>query len=116
MSKLKELIQNLCPDGVEYKKLGELLDYEQPTKYIVKRQNIANKKSNRYKKGSEKTQSQVGSGRGIRTHDTRIMIPPLYRLSYPAIKILVSFNIYIHYCQDLFLIQNKFSTIKINLR
>lgn len=35
MSKLKELIQNLCPDGVEYKKLGELLDYEQPTKYIV---------------------------------------------------------------------------------
>lgn len=36
MSKLKELIQNLCPDGVEYKKLGELLDYEQPTKYIVK--------------------------------------------------------------------------------
>lgn len=35
MSKLKELIQNLCQDGVEYKKLGELLDYEQPTKYIV---------------------------------------------------------------------------------
>ena len=36
MSKLQELIRELCPDGVEYKKLGELLDYEQPTKYIVK--------------------------------------------------------------------------------
>ena len=35
MSKLQKLIQKLCPDGVEYKKLGELLDYEQPTKYIV---------------------------------------------------------------------------------
>lgn len=35
MSNLKELIQQLCPDGVEYKKLGEVLDYEQPTKYIV---------------------------------------------------------------------------------
>ena len=36
MSKLQELIQRLCPDGVEYKKLGEVLEYEQPTKYIVK--------------------------------------------------------------------------------
>lgn len=36
MSKLQELIRELCPDGVEYKKLGELLDYVQPTKYIVK--------------------------------------------------------------------------------
>lgn len=35
MSELQELIQKLCPNGVEYKKLGELLDYEQPTKYIV---------------------------------------------------------------------------------
>lgn len=35
MSKLKELIQKLCPNGVEYRKLGDLLDYEQPTKYIV---------------------------------------------------------------------------------
>lgn len=33
-----------------------------------------------------------GSEGGIRTHDTRIMIPPLYRLSYPAIKILVFNN------------------------
>lgn len=36
MSRLQELIQKLCPDGVEYKKLGEILDYEQPQKYIVK--------------------------------------------------------------------------------
>jgi type I restriction enzyme S subunit len=35
MSEIKKLIERLCPDGVEYKKLGELLDYEQPTKYIV---------------------------------------------------------------------------------
>ena len=36
MSRLSELIAELCPDGVEYKELGELLDYEQPSKYIVK--------------------------------------------------------------------------------
>lgn len=40
-----------------------------------------------------------GSERGIRTHDTRIMIPLLYRLSYPAIKILVFNNIYDCLCQ-----------------
>ncbi|SHL27906.1 hypothetical protein SAMN05720469_1569, partial [Fibrobacter intestinalis] len=26
MSKLQELIQELCPDGVEYKKLGEVCE------------------------------------------------------------------------------------------
>lgn len=36
MSKLDELIEKLCPNGVEYKKLEECLNYEQPTKYIVK--------------------------------------------------------------------------------
>ena len=35
MSRLGELIKELCPDGVEYKKLDELITYEQPTKYIV---------------------------------------------------------------------------------
>lgn len=35
MSKIDDLIMQLCPDGVEYIELGELLDYEQPTKYIV---------------------------------------------------------------------------------
>ena len=36
MSRLEELIQELCPDGVEYKKIGTVIDYEQPSKYIVK--------------------------------------------------------------------------------
>lgn len=36
MSKLNELITQLCPNGVYYKKLEDCLDYEQPTKYIVK--------------------------------------------------------------------------------
>jgi type I restriction enzyme, S subunit len=35
MSKLEKLIAELCPDGVEYQCLDEVLDYEQPTKYIV---------------------------------------------------------------------------------
>lgn len=36
MSKLQELINQLCPNGVPFKPLGELLSYEQPSKYIVK--------------------------------------------------------------------------------
>ena len=36
MSKLEELIKELCPDGVEYMKMGDLVNYEQPSKYIVK--------------------------------------------------------------------------------
>lgn len=35
MSKLEELIARLCPDGVEYKAIGEMVDYEQPSRYIV---------------------------------------------------------------------------------
>ena len=35
MSKLDELIQELCPDGVEYIAIGDVVQYEQPTKYIV---------------------------------------------------------------------------------
>lgn len=35
MNKLNELIQKLCPDGLEYIKIGEVVDYEQPSKYIV---------------------------------------------------------------------------------
>ncbi len=35
MSKLNELIQRYCPNGVEYKSVGSCLDYEQPTKYLV---------------------------------------------------------------------------------
>lgn len=33
---IEQLIQNLCPNGVEYKTLGELLDYEQPGPYIIR--------------------------------------------------------------------------------
>ena len=36
MSKLEELIKELCPNGVGAKKLADILDYEQPTQYIVK--------------------------------------------------------------------------------
>ena len=36
MSKIEALIQKLCPDGVDSVRLGEVCDYEQPTKYIVK--------------------------------------------------------------------------------
>lgn len=36
MSKLEDLIAELCPNGVEYKKISDVADYEQPTKYIVK--------------------------------------------------------------------------------
>ena len=35
MSKLDELIREYCSNGVEHFKIGELADYEQPTKYIV---------------------------------------------------------------------------------
>lgn len=35
-SKLDELIQQYCPEGVEYKKVGDIADYEQPSKYLVK--------------------------------------------------------------------------------
>ena len=39
MSKLNDLIKELCPDGVEYDCLNSVLEYEQPTKYIVSETN-----------------------------------------------------------------------------
>ena len=39
MSRLDELIQELCPDGVAYRKVGDIADYEQPSKYLVKSTN-----------------------------------------------------------------------------
>ena len=36
MSKLEDLLNKLCSDGVEFIKLDNCLSYEQPTKYIVK--------------------------------------------------------------------------------
>lgn len=35
MTKLEELVKELCPNGVEFQKIGEVVDYEQPNKYIV---------------------------------------------------------------------------------
>jgi len=39
MSRIDELIAELCPDGVEHRALGELLMYEQPGKYLVESTN-----------------------------------------------------------------------------
>lgn len=36
MSRLEEMIREFCPEGVEYKKIEEVANYEQPSKYIVK--------------------------------------------------------------------------------
>ena len=36
MSRLDELIKEYCPNGVEFCKIGEVMNYEQPSKYIVK--------------------------------------------------------------------------------
>ena len=35
VNKIEKLIDELCPKGVEVRALGEVLGYEQPTKYIV---------------------------------------------------------------------------------
>ena len=35
MNKIEQLIEEFCPQGVEFRALGEVLNYEQPTKYIV---------------------------------------------------------------------------------
>ena len=35
MSKLDELIKQYCPAGVGFVKIGKVVDYEQPSKYIV---------------------------------------------------------------------------------
>lgn len=35
MNRIERLIEKYCPEGVEFKKVGELLNYEQPSKYIV---------------------------------------------------------------------------------
>lgn len=36
MGRLEDLIQKYCPNGIEYKKIKEITNYEQPTKYLVK--------------------------------------------------------------------------------
>lgn len=42
MSKIKKLINELCPNGVEYKELFECIDYVQPQKYIVNNTDYSN--------------------------------------------------------------------------
>lgn len=39
MSRLSELLNAMCPEGVPYRKIGDVIDYEQPSKYIVKSTN-----------------------------------------------------------------------------
>lgn len=39
MTRLDELIAELCPDGVEYRRVGDIADYEQPSKYLVRSTN-----------------------------------------------------------------------------
>ena len=39
MSRIDELIAKLCPDGVEYRALSDLISYEQPGKYLVESTN-----------------------------------------------------------------------------
>ncbi|GAA7590566.1 hypothetical protein JP0030_09640 [Helicobacter pylori] len=35
MHKIEHLLQTLAPKGVEFRKLGEVLEYDQPNKYCV---------------------------------------------------------------------------------
>ena len=41
MNKIEEMVRVLCPDGVPYLPLGEILGYEQPGKYIVRSTNYS---------------------------------------------------------------------------
>ncbi len=42
MSHLSELMEEHCPTGVEtFEKIGDFLEYEQPTKYLVKDTNYS---------------------------------------------------------------------------
>ncbi|MDE6425807.1 MAG: restriction endonuclease subunit S [Ruminococcus sp.] len=43
MNRLKTLINELCPDGVDYVKIGDVVNYEQPAKYIVKSTDYSDK-------------------------------------------------------------------------
>ena len=43
MSKIFDLINKLCPDGVEFRELGDVVDYTQPTDFIVVNTNYDDK-------------------------------------------------------------------------
>lgn len=36
MNNIDQLLKKYCPNGVKIKKLSDILEYEQPNKYIVK--------------------------------------------------------------------------------
>ena len=42
MSKLDDLIKKFCPNGVKFLKFEEYIDYEQPTRYIVHKEDYNN--------------------------------------------------------------------------
>ena len=42
MNKIQRLLQEHCPNGVEWETLGEVTEYEQPTAYLVKSTNYKN--------------------------------------------------------------------------
>lgn len=42
MTTLTQLISQYCPEGVRFLELDEVLDYEQPTKYLVSSTNYDN--------------------------------------------------------------------------
>ena len=46
MNKIEKLIKEMCPNGVEYKKLDDVLEYFQPTKYVANK--IEKTKTNEY--------------------------------------------------------------------
>ena len=41
MNKIEKMIKEMCPNGVEYKKIEDVTIYEQPTEYIVKNTNYS---------------------------------------------------------------------------
>lgn len=42
MNKIQRLLQEHCPNGVEWETLGEVTEYEQLTAYLVKSTNYKN--------------------------------------------------------------------------
>ena len=42
MKSINVLLEKMCPNGVEYIRIGDIVDYEQPSKYIVKSTDYSN--------------------------------------------------------------------------
>lgn len=41
MNKIEKMIKEMCPNGVDFKKIEDVTTYEQPTNYIVKNTNYS---------------------------------------------------------------------------